>query len=199
MLGWENERRSNGAMRICGAHCEFIEGGANGHTRAFVMGATKHKAHRSQPIVAKVYAKPDRQCKAVSDKGMEFNFRHQDDMFVILNDNIVNQCSWVPDELFGGLGFSKGYMYFMQRVQLKRHLKWFLRKHYRNAWGGKLSGKNIDNLVRIAGENYTGVIKRTQGIDLDTFVPTDDDNLIVDENEYGREFARRYGAEFRNR
>ncbi len=184
-------------MKVGGIWCNSFRN-TDGTTRAFTMGSTVDRTKNPNFIVKRVHARPNMSF-AVSQTNQVFRIGRGFDMLDAVYDNTINMCPDVPCLEFQGCILSRGYNLFMQRVQLGRHLSWWLCARYKAANGRGVSKATAKMFAKKAQAHFTEDVKRRWGIDLDNFEPTELDGVMTDDFELVRDFVRRYGAEFRNR
>lgn len=164
---------------------------------AWLWSIDPHKVMKRDPEITRVDAKPNGDAIAYSKCGSSFPFRFKDDLMVAVYNDVQNGMPWVPDAFFQGVAFSTGYILWMQRIQLKRHVMWYLKNVWRG-WDGRPMGyKGRVLFANKAAESFTRDVLKQHNINLDTFVPTETDNIICDDCEYARDFVRRYGRELK--
>lgn len=192
MVQWRNEfepkRRPFGKMI-----------GEPRKTRAWIWSDDPHKPQRNAPEIVRVDAKPNGDAIAYTKCGKTFPLRFKDDLMVAVYNDVQNGMPWVPDSFFQGVSFSLGYMLWMQRVQLKRHVMWYLKNVWRDWKGHPMGYKGRVKFSEDAAKAFTRDVRKHHGINLDTFVPTETDNIICDDCEFARDFVRRYGREHKVR
>ncbi|AUR97732.1 hypothetical protein NVP1244A_030 [Vibrio phage 1.244.A._10N.261.54.C3] len=177
-----------------GVWCNSLKN-RDGSIRSFTMGSQPYRTPNKFTQVKSVrHSLKLGITYAVSGDGFVYGVGGKFDLFECADNNVLTKAPAMETIMYRGCVLSDGVYFWLNREQLRRHLKWYFYAKYRNMFGRRVNKRIADMAVESGIKAYTRDIRIKYSVNLDVMKPNETDCIMAEESEFVGNLMKKYGC-----